>query len=284
MKRQKKPPNIRSRRSPTKKKTEDGGFYGAAVRVLSRHASSANSPSSTDSITGIGSMFGQLGSPLMPPVDLKSLQHEREQRDRQIDEKLSKLKACVTAKRALSELRRVGIDEREVILYLGYIWQTCRNEPKRLTNVPGVSLKDIRKLPNLLRGIARQISAINEHRAMPSVFWSRIRKELPGALYGYALDLERKLSGPTSKVRLGTAQKVQFAHFVRTIANDRKPHFGELAALINAFNEIEDGEQGVTSNMKSVKPAALKVLYGEHPEFTNLPPFPPCLSPFGKLK
>ncbi len=219
----------------------------------------------------------------MPPVDLKSLQRERELRDRQIDEKLSKLKACVKAQRALSGLRKVGINEREVIPYLGSIWQACRNKPKSLAIVPCLPLKDIRKLPNLLRGIASQISAINEHRAMPSVFWFRIRKELPGALYGYALDLERKFSGRAPKVKPGTAQKVQFAHFVRTTANDRQPHYGELAALICAFNEIEDREQDVTPNMKSVTSAALKVLCGAHREFAVLSPSFPSLSPLGKL-
>jgi hypothetical protein len=220
----------------------------------------------------------------MPPVDFQILGRLTEQRERQTTEELSRLKECVKAQRALSELRRVGIDERGVIPYLGHIWQACRNKPKSLETVPGVRLKDIRKLPGLLREIARQIRAINEHRAMLSVVWSRIRKELPGALYGYAIDLERKLSERTRKVKPGTAEKVQFAHFVRTTADDRKPHYGELAALINAFNEIEAREQSVTSNMRSVTSAGLKVLCGEHPEFANLPSSFPGLSPVGKLK
>jgi hypothetical protein len=222
----------------------------------------------------------------MPPVDLDNLRRATEQRERQINEILSKLRTCARAPGALADLRRVGINERDIVPYLGSIWQACRNKPKRLTNVPSVSLKDIRKLPDLLREVARQISAINEHRAMPSVVWFRIRKELPGALYGYALDLERKLLEPAPKMKPGTAEKVQFAHFVRTTASDGKPHHRELATLINAFNEIEDGKQGVTSKRKRVTLASLKVLCGKHPEFAKLPtplPIPRGVPALGKL-
>ena len=189
-----------SRKRLISKETAGRGFYGAALKAASRALSKGGtSPKSMASKTDIGSMFGEIDSSVMPPVDFTMLERSREQRDRQIEEKLSKLKARAGVRRVLFELSRAGINERDVIPYLSCIWQACRNQPRRLANVPGVPLKDIRRLPNILRGVARQINAINEHRAMPSAFWFRIRKELPGSLYGYALDLERKLSGSVPK-------------------------------------------------------------------------------------
>jgi hypothetical protein len=183
------------------------------------------------------------------------------------------------SRRYLWELHQhAGLDEREIALHLLLIGQASREKVKSLATVPGVPMAAIRKLPKLLRKVGRQVSAINEHKAIRSIFLRRSREGIPGSLYSYARALEEKLSvekGRKLKTRnLNTTAMVRFVQYVLDTSKDKKQHYPAIAGLINAFNEVQDYRYDV--NSRRVTAASLKQLWLEHKDsITAIPRLQP---------
>jgi hypothetical protein len=209
------------------------------------------------------------------PEDEEKVRREKEQQDKEIDERVSGL--CASEPRAMSELRRLGVDERRIVVHLWGIWFARRKKTKRLSAVPRVPLREIKRLPDLLRKLAGKVDAINKYgysltgNQMLMLMFSPILqsrymagKRLAGSLRLYAHDLSMRLANRTApKVEPGTEWKVQTVEFTRETSTDKGQHYEVIALLMNAFNKMEDEKEGETS--KTVTPASLKQLWLAHP-------------------
>jgi hypothetical protein len=209
------------------------------------------------------------------PQDAENIRRDLKKKEQEISEKLSKLRAM--APREMSELRRLGVDERTILDHLWGTWFACREKTKRLSAVPGVPLRGIKKMPGLLRKLADKVEAINKYwyslnenhmlMLMLSPFLGGryvAGQRLPTSLRSFAQDISARLRNRrVPKVKSGTEWKVQTVEFVRETSTDRGQHYELLARLMNAFNEMEDDKEGGTS--KRVTPASLKQLWLVHP-------------------
>jgi len=218
------------------------------------------------------------GSPTSQIVE--GLATQRAEKERKIAETWSRLSAVPEGNRALRVLVRAGVDRDKLIDYLWLIRSVHGKKRRNLATVPGVPFDTIKKLPELLRQISRQVEAIEKHgytlttgQMMVLMFNPRLQgtymlgRRLPAFLRSYA----RWISGLLSMRRHHTAQQlapstefhVQLVQLVFETSSDRKQHYGELATAMNVFYQIEGVKQTVTAE-------SLKVLWRSHPTLRKL--------------
>ena len=217
---------------------------------------------------------------------------EQDQHEIEIRKKLDALR--VTALRPMSELRRLGINERQMLLWLWGTWLACQREPVSLSTKSGLPLEELKKLPATLRNLAKSLESINKHTLLLTANQITILllsprlhgrymalKRLPISLRMYARDLSIRLANhPTKALAPGTDWKVWTVEFVRANSKDRRQHYRLVAELMKAFNETEDKK--ALKKSQKVRAASLKQLWLAHPELKKphtFPNFAPCLSP-----
>jgi hypothetical protein len=235
----------------------------------------------------------------LPPVDIERSKAQRAEEERKIEETHSRISAVPKGNRALHELSKVGIERNKLINYLWLIRSLHGKKPKNLAAVPGVPLRTIKKLPELLRTISRQVEAIEKHGYSLTTDQMRMlmciprlqgrfmaAKELPVFLRIYAHHLSGLLlmwQNRANRIDLDTELKVQLVQFVLETSRDRKQHYRELATLLDVFYQTE----GVVSkNRQAVSAESLKVLWKSHPILRKLPEpisYPPVLTSYSKL-
>lgn len=169
---------------------------------------------------------------------------------------------------SLTELVDAGADIRKIIAELATIRSACRPTNYPPPSIPGISLQDLRKLPALLLTIADQLEAINEHRIMPSLIRSSSRRTLRVALRLFSRDFKKRLAKARRRTRgmvePGTREKLALIWYIRETTKDNGPHYKAVAAVLNAFNELEDEKSGGTS--KKVTGNSLKQLNLANPK------------------
>ena len=230
------------------------------------------------SIPDISSLAARIGLPL---VDEERSRTELAEKQRSIEETWARISAIPAGNRALRVLAKAGVDREKLIGYLWLIRLAHGKKRKNLANVPGVSLDTIKRLPKLLRQISRQVEAIEKHGysltadQMFALMLSPqlggayiIAKRLPAFLRSYARWISVWLSIRQNRemhdLDPSTEFKIQLVQLVLESSIDRKQHYGELAATMNVFYQVEGLKQKVTAG-------SLKVLWRRHPTLRKLP-------------
>jgi hypothetical protein len=210
---------------------------------------------------------GYLRTPLAGPTRLAA------EKRRRIDETWLRISANRDGNRALHVLANVGIDREKLIGHLWLIRSVHGKKRTNLASVPGVPLDTIKKLPDVLRRISRQVEAIEKHGCRP-MFSPRLParymlgNKIPAFLRSYADWISELLSMRRNRAERNldpsTKFKVQLVQLALDKSSDRRQHYGELATAINVFYAIEGVRQTVTAE-------SLKVLWKSHPTLRKLP-------------
>jgi len=235
----------------------------------------------------IPGMEGYSGIPSIGAAGLSaeviaSIQEKQQRTQERIEEQLSRLYSVSSGKNALDELvTKAGVDPKALVEFLWQIQVARSTKAKDLGAVPGVPLRAIRRLPQLLRKLSFQIEAINKHgyelnsnQLLMLMLVPRLRnmymagKKLPSFLRVYAYDISRRLSARQNrkkkKLEPATEAKVQLAEYIRKVSHDRKQHYKALETLINVFYQVERVTSRVTRG-------SMKALWSAHPELREQP-------------
>jgi hypothetical protein len=232
---------------------------------------------------GIGNKSECLG--LVSALDgMRLIPSVEEERQEKIQDQLSRLYSVPMGKGSLDELVSKGVDPKILVEYLWLIRSASPKSTKDLGAVPGVPLRTIKKLPQLLRRVSFQIEAIRKHgydwtpeQMLVALIAPRYQamyiaeQKLPGFLRSYSRALSARLSVRKNRkhktLEPSTECKVRLAEHVRTTSEDRKQHYEALAVLINVYFDLE----GVASRVTA---GSLKALWNTHPELRREPQVP----------
>lgn len=219
----------------------------------------------------------QFGSTLVPELPQKSRSLAEI-----LEEKRVKLKENRDAMRPLLDLRRDGItDEIFLVWLLADIWMALQPPSvDKLESIPGLTFEAIDNIPVCALELAANMKRLHEHGFYAFGPW-RVREEKK--LTNDLLEIAEHLSEKTNKVKRrkqpgtkgmepGSMEKLRLIWYIKHTTG--KPHYSDLASLINTFNRLEDRRYDCTTVGGEVTVNSLTLLWARYeslPELADTP-------------